>query len=143
MGCLPRFPGTWGTLGAALIALALPRSVWLEGVLAVFLAASFLTVALGKRAERVAGGKDPGFVVQDEVAGYLVTVFALDKPDPVWLAVGFVLFRITDIWKPWPARLLEKLPAGVGVLLDDVAAGLYGLGAMVLLKLLAGAPPGF
>ncbi|MCK5380216.1 MAG: phosphatidylglycerophosphatase A, partial [Candidatus Latescibacteria bacterium] len=82
LGCLPHFPGTWGTAGAALIALALPGgAAWPVAAGVVFLAASVLTIALGPRAERIAGKKDPGFVVLDEVAGYFVTVAALGKPD--------------------------------------------------------------
>lgn len=141
LGFLPLCPGTWGTAGAVAIAYLLPAGpAWPLAAAAVLLASSLSTIALGPRAERVSGRKDPGFVVLDEVAGYLVTVAALSKPDPVWLAAGFVLFRITDIVKPWPARRIERLPGGVGVLVDDLVAGLYALVAMVLMKLAAGAP---
>jgi len=138
LGFLPIAPGTWGTAGAAAIAFLLPAEGWPLFAAAVFLAASAVTVALGHRAEHIAGGKDPGFVVTDEVAGYLVTVAALAKPGVGWLVIGFFVFRVLDIWKPWPGRCLEKLPAGWGVLLDDVVVGLYGLGLMIGLKHLTG-----
>jgi phosphatidylglycerophosphatase A len=128
LGYLPLVPGTWGTLGAVGIAILLPADRWWPvGAGATLLVASALTIALGRRAERLSGGKDPQFVVLDEVAGYFVTVMAFTRPDPLWLAVGFFVFRVLDIKKPWPARRLEKLPAGFGVLLDDVLVGAYGL----------------
>ena len=70
--------------------------------------------------------KDPGFVVIDEVAGQL---FALILATPDWrhAALDLLLFRLFDIWKPWPIRRLETLPAGTGIMLDDVAAGLLAL----------------
>ena len=139
LGFLPIAPGTWGTAGAAVLAWLLPGgSAWPVGAAIVVVAASVLTVALGNRAERIAGKKDPGFVVQDEVAGYFVTVAALAKPAVGWLVVGFFVFRVMDILKPWPGRRLEKLPGGVGVLVDDLMAGLYGLGIVLLLREVTG-----
>ena len=70
-------------------------------------------------------GPDPGRVVADEGIGYLITVAFL--PHNIWTAVlGFVLFRILDIWKPFPTRTLERLPGGWGIVADDVMAGIYG-----------------
>ena len=69
-------------------------------------------------------GPDPGPVVIDELVGYLVSVAFL--PHSIWIAVaGFFLFRVLDIWKPPPARRLERLPGGWGIVLDDVSAGIY------------------
>ena len=67
--------------------------------------------------------KDPGEVVSDEVAGFMVTLYLLPFSWP-FLAGGFVLFRLLDILKPFPIRRLERLPGGAGVVLDDVAAGI-------------------
>ena len=74
-------------------------------------------------AERV-GLKDPGIVVVDEVLGQWVTLLALPFT-PATAALGFLLFRAMDIVKPWPARDLERLPGGWGIMADDVAAGVY------------------
>ena len=68
--------------------------------------------------------KDPGLVVVDEVVGQWITFVSL--PFTPWVALaGFVLFRAMDVIKPWPARALERLPGGLGIMADDVAAGIY------------------
>lgn len=138
LGLLPVAPGTWGTAGAALVAWLLPACGWPLWAGLVCATASLLTILLGKRAERLADGKDPGFIVMDEVAGYFVTLAALARPEPLRIVAAFFVFRLFDIWKPWPGRRLEKLPAGYGVLLDDLAAGLYGLAVMLLLDRIPG-----
>ena len=86
---------------------------------------------------REASRKDPGFVVIDEVAGQL---FALILASPDWhhAALDLILFRLFDIWKPWPIRRLEALPNGTGIMLDDVAAGLLALITSTVLSYLHG-----
>jgi phosphatidylglycerophosphatase A len=81
------------------------------------------TLAASRVAARV-GKKDPGLVVVDEVAGQWVTLIALPFT-PTTALVGFLLFRVMDIVKPWPARALERLPGGLGIMADDLAAGIY------------------
>jgi phosphatidylglycerophosphatase A len=81
---------------------------------------------------RGSGAKDPQFVVIDEVAGQLVALIAVPLAWKSFLA-GFILFRVFDILKPPPVRQLEAIPEGAGIVLDDVAAGLYALGVMHLL----------
>jgi phosphatidylglycerophosphatase A len=81
------------------------------------------SLAATRVAER-AGLKDPGIVVVDEVLGQWVTMAALPFT-PATAAGGFLLFRVMDIVKPWPARDLERLPGGWGIVADDVAAGVY------------------
>ncbi len=76
--------------------------------------------------ERAVGKKDPGIVVIDEVLGQWVTLLGAVALSWKSLAAGFLLFRIFDIWKPWPVRWLEKLPEGAGIVADDLAAGVYG-----------------
>jgi phosphatidylglycerophosphatase A len=131
-GHVPIAPGTAGTLGAVPLYLALRP----YGHVAVAAAAVFLTAVGIWVADIVAKEedlKDPQLVVIDEVAGVLVT---LSVAPPTWgaLAAGVVLFRIFDQTKPWPARTAEqKLPGGWGIVLDDVAAGIWG--AVVLLGL--------
>jgi phosphatidylglycerophosphatase A len=81
---------------------------------------------------RTTGVKDPQFVVIDEVAGQLITLIAAPLAWKTFLA-GFILFRAFDIVKPPPVRRLERLPEGTGIVLDDVAAGIYALAVMQLL----------
>jgi len=87
---------------------------------------------LGDWAEEYAGKKDPGIFVVDEVIGYLVTVLWMQGPSLLALTVAFFVFRFFDIFKPPPARRMERLGGGDGILLDDVIAGCYGLVVMAL-----------
>jgi phosphatidylglycerophosphatase A len=124
-GQLPWAPGTWGTIGALPLYLALRP----HGLTAVALAAGVVTIVGIWAADRVVvntGTKDPQIVCIDEVAGVLVTW--LGAPSGWWgTLAGLVLFRVLDTVKPWPARAAEqRLPGGLGVVLDDVAAGLWG-----------------
>jgi phosphatidylglycerophosphatase A len=75
---------------------------------------------------REAGREDPGFVVIDEVAGQWIALIVM-RPDWTHAAIALVLFRLFDIWKPWPIRRLEALPEGTGIMMDDVAAGVLAL----------------
>ena len=132
-GYAPRAPGTCGTAVAVPLAWALASlSVWQFSLFAV--AVTLLGVACAARADRAWGTEDNQRIVIDEVAGYLVTVIPVDRSSWAPLAVGFVIFRALDILKPPPVRWLdEHLPGGWGVVLDDVAAGVMGAGAMLLL----------
>jgi phosphatidylglycerophosphatase A len=131
LGYAPVAPGTAGTLGGvALGALCLLLSPGLATQVALASLALFVTVAgipLATRAEVIYGKKDPGAFVLDEVAGYLVTLIFLPLHErPLFVLLGaFFAFRLTDISKPWPARRLEKMGGGAGVVLDDLAAGVY------------------
>lgn len=128
-------PGTWGSAAAALVWFALARwgpAAWQPEVLAGLAA---IAVAIGipaaTRVARASGVKDPQFVVIDEVAGQWITLLFA----PVtWktVLVGFILFRGFDIVKPPPVRQLERLPEGTGIVMDDVAAGVYALGVLQL-----------
>ena len=133
LGCSPVAPGTAGTLGGVLIAFLLRDQqlfpVWVLLVCAALYAA---TAPLGRWAERYAGKKDPGIFVMDEVIGYLITVIWLRGPSPLALAVAFFVFRFFDIVKPPPARAMERIPGGHGILLDDVVAGVWGLALVML-----------
>ena len=129
-GRLRPAPGTWGSLAAALLWWLLASHLTPAARLPVILVLIVLTVAIGIPAatleERGCGGHDPSHVVIDEVAGQLVTYIACPI---MWQALlaGFILFRAFDIVKPPPARQLEALPGGTGIMLDDIAAGLYAL----------------
>jgi phosphatidylglycerophosphatase A len=122
-GHSPCAPGTAGS--AVGLLLFWPMAAWpwpwqLGACVALLLVG---TVAATRVAERV-GRKDPGIVVVDEVLGQWVTLLTLPFT-PATAAVGFLLFRAMDILKPWPARDLERLPGGWGIMADDVAAGVY------------------
>jgi phosphatidylglycerophosphatase A len=91
------------------------------------------------RAERALGTKDPGAIVIDEVAGMTLSVLGLPLSVPV-LAVAFVLFRVFDVVKPFPAGRAQALPGGAGVMVDDLLAGLYALVLTAALRALLGWP---
>jgi phosphatidylglycerophosphatase A len=131
LGLAPVAPGTFGTLaGVALgaLALLLPPGMATQGVLALgIVVVTFAGVPLATRCERIFGRKDPGAFVLDEVAGYLVALLFLPLHErPYVVLVGaFFAFRLTDIVKPPPARRLERVSGGWGVMLDDLVAGAY------------------
>jgi phosphatidylglycerophosphatase A len=100
--------GRWGTLAQAGVTLAVFLVGW---------------VAAGHVA-RGAGQEDPGIVVVDEIVGMWLTLLALPFT-PVTAFAGFLLFRLMDVVKPWPARSFERLPGGLGIMADDVMAGIY------------------
>jgi phosphatidylglycerophosphatase A len=121
-GYTPFAPGTAGTLVAVPLAMLMPEGFFAQ---ALFLAVVIkLAIWSAHAAAPAFGLKDPGQIVVDEIAGYLVTVAMLPAGWPTWVA-GFVAFRLFDIWKPPPCRRLEALPGGVGIVADDLMAGLY------------------
>ncbi|HEV2274278.1 MAG TPA: phosphatidylglycerophosphatase A [Acidobacteriaceae bacterium] len=132
VGLMRPGPGTWGSAAAALLWLlagaTLPHSPLPLSLLT--LAAAFLAVAIGvpaaTRVELESARPDPEHVVVDEVAGQWIALIH-SRVDLSHLLAAFLLFRFFDILKPWPARRLERLPAGWGIMFDDVAAGVYAL----------------
>mgnify|MGYP004003949041 CR=1 FL=1 len=130
LGYAPIASGTFGTLGG--VALAIAFAIYLPGqyMFACLTAAIVMTLVgapLGKWAEKKWQRKDPGQYVLDEVIGFLVTI-AFINPEQhlqINLIIGFLLFRFFDIFKPPPARQLEKISGGWGIILDDVVAGIY------------------
>ena len=131
-GLLKPGPGTYGSVAAALlwygaahglragsVALAL-------GTVLAALAVTLVGIPAATIVAREAGREDPGFVVIDEVAGQWFALIAV-RPDWRHAVLALVLFRVFDIWKPWPIRRLEQLPEGTGIMLDDVAAGVLAL----------------
>lgn len=135
-GYLPLAPGTWGSAAVAVLFVAAAMlcgrsAVCVNGAMvAVLVAASIGCVALGKFAESHFGRKDPPQVSLDEWAGQALAYLMLplgtgNRQLLIVAAAGFLAFRALDILKPPPARRLEKLPAGVGILLDDLVAAVY------------------
>ena len=125
VGYAPVAPGTFGS-AVGLVVYYLVRR---QTSTAVELGAIALILVVGlwsaTEAEHHFGGIDPGPVVIDEVIGMLITL-ALHPVNVVGAIVGFFIFRVLDVVKPWPARRLELLPGGFGIVLDDVMAGIYG-----------------
>jgi phosphatidylglycerophosphatase A len=127
-GYFPWGPGTVGSLAAALIAAGLHFFLHADRLsfLALLLALLLPGIWAATRAARLIGRKDPGTVVVDEVLGQWLTLLGATVLNWKTFLGAFILFRIFDIWKPWPIRHLEKLPDGIGIVADDLAAGLYG-----------------
>ena len=125
LGYVPIAPGTFGSAAGLVVFLAV-RST---GSIAVELAAIVLLFAIGiwsgTVAEHYFGGVDPGPIVLDEVVGMLITL-ALIPVNLTGAIVGFFVFRVLDVIKPWPSAQFEKLPGGLGVMADDGMAALYG-----------------
>ncbi len=122
-GYAPIAPGTVGSLAGLLVYLPLSRLPGPAYLLAVG-GVSALGIWAAGRAESLFGGHDDRRITIDEIAGLLVALAWLPVRIDVALT-GFLLFRLFDIWKPPPARALESLPGGLGVVADDLAAGLY------------------
>jgi phosphatidylglycerophosphatase A len=131
-GFWPWGPGTAGASAAILIALVLG---WSPPAIAVAAVCVLLPAVWASGAEAVnSGRKDPGHVVVDEVVGQWITLAAAPVLEWKWCMAAFLLFRVFDIWKPAPVRQLEALPGGVGIMADDVMAGLYGALVLVVAR---------
>ena len=127
-GYFPWGPGTVGSLAAILIAVIV-HSFANAGRLAVLVLIAVLigpAIWAATGTARAVHRKDPGIVVIDEVLGQWVTLLGAAVLNWKSFLAGFLLFRIFDIWKPWPVRTLEALPEGTGIVMDDIGAGLYG-----------------
>ena len=127
-GYFPWGPGTVGSVAAVGIAAAL--HAWLDAGRVVLLGLVVVLLApavwVSGETARVVKRDDPGMVVVDEVLGQWVTLLGASALSWKSFLAGLVLFRIFDIFKPWPVRNCEKLPGGVGIVADDLAAGAYG-----------------
>jgi len=164
LGHLPKAPGTFGSLLGVFLAcvsfglsISTNISVWdlraTTGIVFTASSKSFLLIAGGLvvlvsllgvwAAEHVADylqKKDPQIVVIDEVSGQLITYLGLAVTSTSfalnwkYLLAGFILFRVFDIWKPFPARLAESLPGGLGIMADDWVAGVYAALALALAR---------
>jgi phosphatidylglycerophosphatase A len=136
IGRLHPGPGTWGSAATVLLwgAIAYGLEPALRTPVAIALAVLVVLIGIpaATRVARSSGVKDPQIVVIDEVAGQLIALIGVPFGWKTFLA-GFVLFRGFDILKPPPVRQLEALPEGTGIVVDDVAAGLYAFAVMHLL----------
>jgi len=133
-GLAPVAPGTFGTLAAVPLYLTMAR-LPLAAYLAVLAVVILAGIWICGRTSRDLGVHDHGGIVWDEFAGFLVTMTAAPAGWP-WVVAGFLLFRLFDILKPWPIGWLDRrVKGGLGIMLDDLLAGLYG---WVVLQLAAG-----
>lgn len=159
LGHMRPFPGTWGSLPPAFLALVLAHfglgsagdggggdtgwCIYHAVLLAVLITFSTICIAYGDQSETAFGKKDPGSVVADETAGMCLPLMFIpphliaDAPSgwggPLMVLMAFVLFRIFDIIKPWPCYRLQAIPGGWGILIDDLFAGVYALVCMQLI----------
>jgi phosphatidylglycerophosphatase A len=132
-GLAPFAPGTFGTLAA------IPLYLLMQGLsLPIYLAITAVVCVVGVwicgKSSELLGVHDHSGIVWDEFAGYFVTMIA-SPAGWVWIIVGFALFRLFDIWKPWPISVLDKqVHGGLGIMVDDILAGVFSL---LILQLLA------
>lgn len=136
-GFLKPGPGTYGSISAMILWFVVAKHVpfhWLPLItLAMAACATAIGIPAATRVARESGRKDPQIVVIDEVAGqWLTLIFCL--PSMPFALLGLVCFRVFDILKPPPVRRLERLPEGTGIVVDDLAAGVYGLILQVVLQ---------
>jgi phosphatidylglycerophosphatase A len=139
-GLLKPGPGTYGSISAVLLWYAAahtfhPSPIALAiGTAVAAVAATLIGIPAATIVARESGREDPGHVVIDEVAGQLIALIAIPA-DWQHAAISLILFRLFDILKPPPIRQFERLPAGTGIMLDDVAAGLFALAVAQLIHL--------
>lgn len=134
-GLAPKAPGTFGTLMAVPFYIVMAHLGWpIYAVIVV--AAFFVGVYLcGKTADDLGVHDHPG-IVWDEFVGFWIAMF-MAPAGWLWLILGFTLFRLFDIWKPWPIKHLDQnMTSGMGIMIDDVLAGIYALIVMQLMVFL-------
>ena len=124
LGYAPFAPGTFGSLAGLPLAWGLSHlPVW--GQIAAAVLFFVVGIPICGSGARLLGLKDPGAVVFDEIAAFAVVFLGTPLNSVKTAALGFVLFRVFDVLKPWPASRLERLPGGLGIMADDCAAALY------------------
>ncbi|OEU80827.1 MAG: phosphatidylglycerophosphatase A [Desulfobulbaceae bacterium C00003063] len=137
IGMIPKAPGTWGSLAAFLpwfLLKDLPLPAYLIVLATVFVLGFFVSGS----AEKILDRPDAGPIVIDEILGMFITL-TLAPPHPAAWILGFILFRIFDIFKPFPVSWFDqRVHGGIGIMMDDVIAGLYALASLQLLWFVIG-----
>lgn len=132
VGLLPKAPGTWGSL-AAFIPWFFLKDIPLPAYLTVLAILFVIGFFVSGSAEKILDRPDAGPIVIDEILGMFITL-TLAPPHPAAWILGFILFRIFDIFKPFPVSWFDQqIHGGIGIMMDDVIAGLYALGSLQLL----------
>ena len=140
LGYVPIAPGTFGSALGLIVFFGVRATESVAVELAAIVALFAIGVWSGTEAEHHFGGIDPGPVVLDEVVGMLITL-ALLPVNMTGAILGFLVFRLLDVVKPWPSAQFERLPGGLGVMADDGMAALYG--NLVMRAAIAVAPAGW
>jgi len=133
-GYFPFAPGTFGSLLAFGVWILLPDRIILKSIL--LLLSILLGIWSADQFSRDIGTNDPSIVVIDEVVGLWLTFYILElffKPILIWYILGFIFFRLFDIIKPYPISVMEKIDGGLGIMLDDILAGIFA--ALILIVL--------
>ena len=133
IGYLPTAPGTWGSLAAVVLWYLIIESISTITFIVTIIIIFILGVYTSSITERYSGQKDPSVIVIDEWVGQWIALLFLPKSLLLGL-VTFALFRLFDIWKPFPIKILDKMPSGWGIMLDDVLAGFYTLLVLSVLR---------
>jgi len=134
-GYLPKAPGTWGSIGALPFAWVLVEIGGLYALGAAIVAVFFVGLWASKVYMDKTGAHDPGAIVIDEVVGQWIVLLAAPLA-PLSYGIGFILFRLFDVLKPWPISWADRRIGGaMGVMVDDVLAGIAGLGVLYLITL--------
>ena len=127
-GLLPKAPGTFGS-AFALLFIPLWLALGFVNSLLVIILISILGIYICGHTAKVLNVHDDGRIVWDEFAGQSITFLPLifiEQMNGLWVLVGFALFRLFDIWKPWPIRVADqKVSGGFGIMLDDIIAGIW------------------
>lgn len=132
-GLSPILPGTMGSLAAIPFWLLLIQLPW-QLYLFVVLFSIAIGVSICHRTAKDMQTHDHGSIVWDEFVGMWITLAALPTNNWQWIAIGFVVFRLFDMWKPWPIRWFDRyVHGGLGIMVDDIVAALFSVGAIYLL----------
>ncbi len=125
-GYLPGAPGTWGSIVAILLWYALQLVIEPLFIVGLTVVLFFIGVWVAKDISRYEEEEDPSHIVIDELVGQWIPLWFLPVT-PMYILMAFILFRIFDIAKPWPVSMFDRIPGGWGIMLDDIAAGVYAL----------------
>lgn len=139
VGYIPIAPGSSGALLGLVFFIGVSKIPLTENYLSAIQAIAVITVGIvglwsSQRAIKCFNHKDPSPVVIDEVFGQLVTFLGISNAGWQDLVIGFILFRVVDIFKPFPVRIIEKLPGAWGIMLDDGVAGLFSLALLLMIR---------
>lgn len=125
LGYFPLAPGTWGTLGAFLLWFLFLRHMGLISYIILVSIFSVIGIYVSDIAEKnIFKEHDSPHIVVDEAAGFFISMIGVST-SLYWGLIGFVLFRLFDIWKPYPINKTQDLPGGYGIMVDDIVAGIY------------------